>query len=55
MKNVNHLWNCTIYLRLKGGKKIILCPKQIVTKGAKEHYVIGGYKLHNELSELFRI
>ena len=27
--------NCTTCLKLKGGKKITLCPKQIVTKGQK--------------------
>ena len=43
--------NCTTCLKLRGGKKITLCPKQIVTKGMKERYVIDGWKLHNELSE----
>ena len=43
--------NCTTYLKLRGGKKLTLTPKHIITKGAKERYVIDGWKLHNELAE----
>ena len=41
--------NCIDCIKLRGGAKFKLCPKQIITKGAKERYVADGWQLHTEL------
>ena len=46
----NSVENCTICLKIRGGKKITLAPKNIITKGSRERYVVDGWKLHTELS-----
>jgi len=39
-------------LETKRSKKITLCPKNIIIKGAKESYVADGWKLHKEFAEI---
>ena len=46
-----HVFNRTIYLRQRGGKKINLEPKSIITKGAKERFVVDRWNLYAELAE----
>ena len=47
-----HVANCTQCLLLRGGKKFTLAPKQIITKGAKDRYVVDGWKLNDELANI---
>ena len=47
----NYVIECIIYLKQREGKKFNLCPKNIITKGAKERYVADGWKLHPKLCE----
>ena len=42
---------CAACLKNRGGKKIKLNLKQIITKGAKEKYVGDGWQLHETLAE----
>ena len=52
MRIVKYIQKIATCLKLRGGKKQTLPPKQIVTTGLKERYLIDGWKLHNELAEL---
>ena len=38
--------NCLECLKLRGGRKISLLHKLIISKGAKERYVEDGWALH---------
>ena len=49
----SYVGNCIIWIKLRGGKKLTIEPKQIISKGARERYVVDGWKLHPELTNKY--
>ena len=41
---------CPICTKTRGGRPLKLIPKQIITRGARERYVVDGWQIYNQLA-----